>query len=469
MCFCRVCYCTPVLVLLDLCLCITMSKRHDVKTARGTRDFSPEQMHMRRNIFDIIRQSFENHGGLEIETPVFELTDLLVDHYAEEQKLIYDLADQGGEQLSLRYDLTVPFARYMAEIGQRNLRKYQIGRVYRRDSPDAVSRFREFYQADFDIAGSYRPMSTDAEILGLLCEVMVKFDIGPFIVRVNDRRVLNAILEHCGCPEAQHHTVCSSIDKLDKVTWQDVRAELIRDKNIAVECVDAIHTFVDTHDTKAALLDLIEPIMDDKNVIRELRTLFEYLKAMDVLQYVTLDLSLARGLSYYTGLIFECVVPNSRIGSVAAGGRYDNLISTFTSKEVPCVGLSIGVERIFAHKQQRAKLVPVIQMETVDCFIANIGGDPDVLAYQFQIAQALWRAGVSCEINQSNNCKLKPQLMQVLKRSIPFMIVIGLDEFSSQTMQLKDVRSESSSVVHLKNVVLDLTEKIEISNDRSRL
>jgi histidyl-tRNA synthetase len=199
-----------------------------LKCAKGSRDLGPKESSIRRGAINKIVEVFERHGGVELDTPVFELKELLVGKYGAESKLIYDLADQGGEQLSLRYDLTVPFSRYMAANAVKKMKRYQVGKVYRRDNPVMTKgRFREFYQCDFDIAGEYDPMLPEAEVLKIVCEVLASFSLGQFVVRVNSRALLEAMTRNAGIPPEQFKTTCSTLDKLDKLPWQDVRKELV--------------------------------------------------------------------------------------------------------------------------------------------------------------------------------------------------------------------------------------------------
>jgi len=220
-------------------------ERRKPKCAKGTRDMTPLQMAIRERAFNIIRTIFKKHGAVEIDTPVFELKETLMGKYGEESKLIYDLEDQGGELLSLRYDLTVPFARYVALNNLPSIKRYHIAKVYRRDQPQMnKGRFREFYQCDFDIAGSYGLMLPDAEVLKVLVEILTQLDIGNFVVKINHRKFLDAMVELCGCEKRKFKAICSSVDKLDKEPWEKVREELITMKGLTPEMTDKLEKFV---------------------------------------------------------------------------------------------------------------------------------------------------------------------------------------------------------------------------------
>lgn len=286
--------------------------RRRPKIAKGTRDFTPDQMRIREQAFGVIRQVFKRHGGVEIDTPVFELKEVLMGKYGEDSKLIYDLADQGGELLSLRYDLTVPFARFLAMNTVGNIKRYHIAKVYRRDQPVlSRGRYREFYQCDFDIAGVYAPMTADAEVITVLTEILSTLPVGDFVVKLNHRQILDAVFELCGVPAEKFRPICSAVDKLDKATWEEVQREMVEEKGLAPEVAAKIGTYVLKKGDPMALLQALreQQVFGDhagaNHALAELALLFTYLEAMGSLQYVSFDLSLARGLDYYTGVIYE--------------------------------------------------------------------------------------------------------------------------------------------------------------------
>ena len=211
----------------------------------GTRDFTPQQMRIREQVLTSIRRVFKRHGAVEIDTPVFELRDILMGKYGEDTKLIYDLADQGGELLCMRYDLTVPFARFLAMNSVGNIKRFHIAKVYRRDAPQMKrGRYREFYQCDFDVAGTYPPLVPDAEVLSVACEILRDLKIGNFVFKLNHRGLLDAIFEIAGVPEEKFRPICSAVDKLDKMSWEDVKCEMVEEKGLAAAVADKIGLFV---------------------------------------------------------------------------------------------------------------------------------------------------------------------------------------------------------------------------------
>ena len=386
-----------------------------------------------------------------MDTPVFELRDILAGKYGEEARLIYNLEDQGGELCSLRYDLTVPFARWLAmRTDVKQIKRYQIAKVYRRDQPAiARGRFREFYQCDFDIAGVFDPMVPDAEVLRVVVEAFrgLKMDI---TIKLNHRKILDGLFIVSGVPSDKTRTISSAVDKLDKASWEEVKREMVEEKGLAEDVADRVGQYVRRRGTMSELLDTLtaqEEVMANEDVeegIKDMRLLMMYLDAMDVLDKVSFDLSLARGLDYYTGLIYEVIVdePN-QVGSIAAGGRYDNLVGMYGKQQVPCIGVSFGIDRIFTILDKRQKKSPVLNLQRdADVFIIAAGGkDFDgLLVERMRVARQLWDAGIQAEYT----AKAKPKLQSQFNASkdIPIIVILGQDELEAGQVRLKEARTE---------------------------
>jgi histidyl-tRNA synthetase len=404
-------------------------------------------MVIRDKIFATITDVFKRHGAVTIDTPVFELKEILAGKYGEDSKLIYDLADQGGEICSLRYDLTVPFARWLAMNRDiQNIKRYHIAKVYRRDQPAMTKgRMREFYQCDFDIAGTYDPMLPDAEIVRIVTEVFEGLGWkGRYTVKLNHRKILDGIFEVCGVPTDKIRTISSAVDKLDKLPWAEVRKEMTEEKGLAEEVADKIGEYVVQKGQKDLLTKLqADPTLAANPLMRagleEMVLLFNYLEAFDSLANVSFDLSLARGLDYYTGVIFEIVTegstplaatstataappkqskksshskpgadfdedrssdPSVGVGSIAAGGRYDNLVGMFSGKtQIPCVGISFGVDRIFSITKARMAAesgAARVRNNEVDVYVMAFGGKgfAGLLKERMAVCAQLWDAGI---------------------------------------------------------------------------
>jgi histidyl-tRNA synthetase len=439
------------------------------KIAKGTRDYLPDQMMIRQQAFSIIRRVFESHGAVEIDTPVFELKDTLTGKYGEDSKLIYDLANQGGEILALRYDLTVPFARFLALNSVGNIKRFHIGKVYRRDQPVlSKGRYREFYQCDFDIAGTYGRMVPDSECLCVACDILDALPIGDFAIKLNHRCLLDAILDICGVPADKFRTICSAVDKLDKEPWEEVKREMVEDKGLKPDVADQIGTFVLQ---KGEPWEMYNSLMDGKKfgthkgaleAMEDLRILFEYLDAMGKLSFMSFDLSLARGLDYYTGVIYEaiCLSGTAQVGSIGGGGRYDNLVSMFqeAGKITPCVGVSVGIERVFTLMEKRLEEEQgSIKQPNVKVLVASAGDG--MLPEKMRVTRLLWDSNMSAEFSHQENPKLKYEITNALDREIPFMVIVGEEELKENKVQVKDLKARTEDLVSLDDLVKTLRSK----------
>uniref|UniRef100_A0AC11DE18 Histidyl-tRNA synthetase 1 n=1 Tax=Ovis aries TaxID=9940 RepID=A0AC11DE18_SHEEP len=401
--------------------------------------------------------------------------ETLTGKYGEDSKLIYDLKDQGGELLSLRYDLTVPFARYLAMNKLTNIKRYHIAKVYRRDNPAMTrGRYREFYQCDFDIAGQFDPMLPDAECLKIMCEILSSLQIGDFLVKVNDRRILDGMFAICGVPDSKFRTICSSVDKLDKVSWEEVKNEMVGEKGLAPEVADRIGDYVQQHGG----VSLVEQLLQDPKLsqnkqalegLGDLKLLFEYLTLFGIADKISFDLSLARGLDYYTGVIYEAVLlqPPARageeplgVGSVAAGGRYDGLVGMFDPKgrKVPCVGLSIGVERIFSIVEQRLEALEE-KVRTTETQVLVASAQKKLLEERLKLVSELWDAGIKAELLYKKNPKLLNQLQYCEETGIPLVAIIGEQELKDGVIKLRSVASREEVDVRREDLVEEIKRR----------
>ncbi|KAF8052198.1 hypothetical protein N665_1588s0010 [Sinapis alba] len=417
------------------------------KLPKGTRDFAKEQMIVREKAFSIIQNVFKKHGATALDTPVFELRETLMGKYGEDSKLIYDIADQGGELCSLRYDLTVPFARYVAMNGIVTFKRYQIAKVYRRDNP-SKGRYREFYQCDFDIAGLSEPMGPDFEVVKILTELLDKLEIGDYVVKLNHRKLLDGMLEICGVPAEKFRTICSSIDKLDKQTFEQVKKEMVEEKGLSSEIADRIGSFVKE---KGAPMELLTKLRQEgseflannssKEALDELSIMFEALERSKCSHRIVFDLSLARGLDYYTGVIFEAVCKGAEVGSIAAGGRYDNLIGMFGSKQVPAVGMSLGIERVFNIMEEQQK--QVVRATETQVLVSVM--EDNKLGEAAELASMLWEADINAEYLVTK--RQTKHFDRAKSSGIPWMVVVGKNELSEGVVTLKKVVEGSKEEV----------------------
>ncbi|KAL7917110.1 histidyl-tRNA synthetase [Trichoderma austrokoningii] len=427
-----------------------------LKTPKGTRDWVGQDLLLRDHILQKIQEVLKRHGGIPLDTPVFEIRDVLSEKYGEDSRLIYNLEDQGGEICSLRYDLTVPFARWLAMHNVKAIRRYQIAKVYRRDQPAvARGRYREFYQCDFDIAGLYDPMIPDAEILRIICEVFDAFQL-DITIKLNHRRILDGMFAVAGVPPDKLRPVSSAVDKLDKLPWVEVKKEMVEAKGLSEEVADEIGKYVLQ---SGPIPEIIEALRSDQKLsanesiragLNDMDLLLSYLEAMGAVDKVCFDLSLARGLDYYSGLIYEAIAsttgPN-QVGSVAAGGRYDGLVGIFGKQPIPCVGISFGVDRIYTLLDaQRKKGDSVLDHDT-DVYIMAFGGKEfdGFLLERMRVARELWDAGIQAEFS----AKVKPRQQQQFNASKNAMlaIILGQDEIENGQVRLKNALATSSEKV----------------------
>ena len=442
-----------------------------VKVVKGARDFLPFQMAIRDKAFKIITDVFKKHGAVEIDTPVFELKETLMGKYGEDSKLIYDLNDQGGELLSLRYDLTVPFARFMAVHNLPSIKRYHIGKVYRRDNPQmARGRYREFYQCDFDIAGpNYGRMIPEADVIKVVVEILTQLPVGGFNVKLNHRLLLDALVNISGIKDDLYKTVCSSVDKLDKEDWATVKKELI-EKGITEEQSEKLWSFVQLKDKPKALLEKLNTNNEllsnqkGKTALEEMGILFDYLEIMGTDKYCTFDLSLARGLDYYTGLIYETVLTDTdKVGSISGGGRYDNLVGMFSGKQIPAVGVSIGIERIFNILEEKYKDSSDIRSVETEVFVAAIG--KNLTKERFKVLNELWDNGIKAEILYNENPRMDKQMDYVVNNRIPFIIFIGENELKENKLKIKCMANSTEILIERGKLIEEiktLKEKPEL-------
>uniref|UniRef100_A0A8V0YFM8 histidine--tRNA ligase n=1 Tax=Gallus gallus TaxID=9031 RepID=A0A8V0YFM8_CHICK len=412
-----------------------------LKTPKGTRDHHPAQMALRERLFGTVVACFKRHGAAAIDTPVLELRETLMEKYGDNSKLIYELQDQGGELLALRYDLTVPFARYLAMNKITNIKRYHIAKVYRRDNPAMTrGRYREFYQC------------------------------------VNDRRILNGMFAICGIPESKLVTMCSTLDKLDKMPWEEVRNEMVAEKGLSPEAADRVGEYVQLHGG----MDLIEQLLQDPKLsqnklanegLGDMKLLFEYLTLFGITGKISFDLSLARGLDYYTGVIIEAVLLQQEndhgeesvsVGSVAGGGRYDGLVATFDPKgrKVPCVGISIGIERIFSILEQRMKASGE-KVRTTETQVMVATPQKHLLSARLKLISELWDAGIKAEMMYRKDPKLLKQLQYCEDMGIPLVAIIGEQELRDGVVKLRDAATREEVDIPREELAAEIRRRLE--------
>lgn len=438
---------------------------------KGTRDFGQEEMAARNYIFDTIRSVYRTYGYVQIETPAMENLSTLLGKYGDEgDKLLFRILNSGdtfsgvdfesyrggdgnvnSNKLSmkvcekgLRYDLTVPFARYVVQHQNEiafPFRRFQIQPVWRADRPQK-GRYREFYQCDADVIGSKSQLN-ELELVQIVDRVFTKFGINVAI-KINNRKVLTGLAEISGFPD-KVTDITVAIDKLDKIGLDAVKEEMLG-RGLSAQAIDVIEPVLNLQGTTAEKIETMRGLMQGNSAsgivsgtgllgLDELAELFGYIDAAGISQKVEMDLSLARGLNYYTGAIFEVKALDYAIGSICGGGRYDNLTGIFGLPGMSGVGISFGADRIYD------------VLKGLDKFPGNIAGsatllfanmDASVIGYLVPVVKRLREAGVSCEL-YPDQTKLKKQFDYADKKGIPFISINGGDEAASRSLNLKNL------------------------------
>ncbi len=441
---------------------------------KGTRDFSPSEMTRRNYIFDTIKSVFRLYGFQPIETPAMENLSTLMGKYGEEgDKLLFKVLNSGDfavglsddellgrnslrltnkiSEKGLRYDLTVPFARFVVQY--RNdisfpFKRYQIQPVWRADRPQK-GRYREFYQCDVDIVGS-DSLLNEAELVQIVDEVFARLKINV-LVKVNNRKILAGIAETIGAKDRMVD-ITVAIDKLDKIGLENVNAEL-REKGISQEAVDKLQPILHLSGTTDEKLDqLTKAIFGSETGLKgiaEMRKLFGYIGTFNLNTEVELDLTLARGLNYYTGAIFEVKAKEVAIGSICGGGRYDDLTGIFGMPGVSGVGISFGADRIYDVMGQ-LDLFPQETIDSTKILFVNFGEKEE--AYCLPLVAKLRKSGVNAEIFP-DQAKMQKQMKWADQKKIPFVALVGEQEMDQMKINLKNMLTGDQQLVGIEELI----------------
>ncbi|MGB0840171.1 MAG: histidine--tRNA ligase [Chitinophagales bacterium] len=443
---------------------------------RGTRDFGAEQVKKRQYIINIIRSNFEQFGYQPLETPVMEKLTTLLGKYGDEgDKLLYKVVNSGDflrkaspeilasgdyrkllpkiSEKGLRYDLTIPFARYVV-MNRGTLtfpyKRYQIQPVWRADKPQK-GRYREFYQCDADVVGT-RSLLNEAEFTQIYDRVFQELGI-DVVIKLNNRKILAGIADVIGMKD-KFIDMTIAIDKLDKIGLEGVKKELAS-KGIEGEAVEQLKTFLDFEGSNEETVDFLESQLATSEVgrkgVEELRTLFGYLSKVTISNKIALDLTLARGLNYYTGTIYEVAANGVKIGSIGGGGRYDDLTSTFGMKDVSGVGISFGLDRIY-DVMNELDLFAAIDSSTTKLLFINFGGESEMAAFEY--LQAFRTKNIAAELYPDSS-KMKKQMKYANAKKIAYVAFVGEEERTMGKVKLKNMDTG-------EQVVYDLAAAIEL-------
>ncbi len=387
------------------------------QTLKGFRDFLPPVMAIRNQVISTFRQVFESYGFSELQTPTLEYADVLLGKYGEEaEKLMYLFKDRGNRDVGLKYDLTVPLARVMAQYPDipKPFKRYQIQPVFRADNTQK-GRYREIYQCDFDIVGTESPIA-DAEIPAIISDCLTNLKFSDFTIRINSRQILFDIIIKANIPSNLSLTVLQSVDKLDKKSTDEVSEELMQKGLSKIQVLD--------------LFSYLKSAEPDTN-------LSEIIKLSEALgtKHLKFDPTLVRGLDYYTGAIYETVVKEPKIGSVSGGGRYDHLIENLGGPNLPAVGSTIGLDRIVdvitelkLHSENTNSTKALVTIFS-----------PNLVSQSLNLSVNLRSLGINVELFPDPNIKLDKQLKYASQKNTPYVVIVGPEEIAKHAVILKNM------------------------------
>ena len=414
----------------------------------------PEEMRKFEYVVKVIKGVFKRYGFDPVETPAFENWELLKTKCGEEvERQIYKFEDKGGRELGLRFDLTVPLARIIANNPSlpKPFKRYQISRVWRYERPEAERRFREFWQADIDIVGSDKT-ACEAEVLAAATDCLKKLGFNNFQIRLNNRKVLEGFAETIGIPKAKRNEVFRIIDKIGKIDLKDAKKEF-RKELLGVDerekKIENLLNFVEIKGKKGVLekkdvKDALKKTIGEAG-LTELQRIIDRAEDFGVSEYIMVDLSLARGLDYYTGSIFEISVKGFEdVGSVVGGGRYDNLIDLYGGRPTPAVGISLGIDRIV--KLMERKDMFDLPKTNTKVFLAPV--NEEMIRTSIKIAQILRKGGVSTEVEIMGR-KLLDQLKYADKKGIKFAVIVGESEVKDGYVVVRNMKTEKQERVRI--------------------
>jgi histidyl-tRNA synthetase len=447
------------------------------RPARGMRDFLPDDVRRRDYVIAIVESVYRRYGFEPLETPALENIETLTGKYGDEgAKLIFKVLRRGEHEssgetdLALRYDLTVPLARVVAEHRgklPRFFKRYQIQPVWRADRP-ARGRFREFYQCDLDAIGSTSPV-VESELCAAVSDVLRTLGFTDFVVRLNHRGLLSGLLETFGVPAALQDQALIAVDKLDKIGREGVAAELAS-RGVSPDAsqrllnvfapLDAVDATVAPAQSNASLLSRLREQLAGHTIgaaaVDNLSRIVELCEATSARDHVVVAPGLARGLSYYTGAIMEINVPDLA-GSLGGGGRYDGLIGVFCGENIPACGFSLGLERILVVMTERNMFPQSVESASADVMVTLF--DQDSMADSLRLAAKLRTAGLRVDVYPEPD-KLGKQFKHASTRGIHFVTVVGGDERAAGTVTVKDLKSGEQTVVPRRNLAEWLTTSL---------
>jgi histidyl-tRNA synthetase len=419
------------------------------QTLKGFRDFLPTQMVIREKVVKTLKEVFEEFGFEQLQTPTLEYADVLMGKYGEEaDKLLYTFDDRGGRKVGLNYDLTVPLARVLSQYSELPMpfKRYQIQPSYRAENPQK-GRYRQFTQCDIDTIGSSSPLS-DAEIIAVIYFALKRLGFNDFEIKLNSRNVSYGIMKNCGIAQDKWNTTLQTVDKLDKKSIEELDLELeekemgskLFSSSINTEIAKVSKNWTDNQDT------------GDKYLNQVYKTVIQLGVNTNNIQF---NPSTVRGLDYYTGPVFETFVKDANIGSVASGGRYDQLIEQLGGPQLPAVGTTLGLDRI-CDAMEETNQSQSNQLSTTRVLVSIFS--PELKEKSVELSSRLRSNNINTELYLDENAKIEKQLKYADSKQIPFVAIIGPDEAKNNTVTLKNMQTREQKVLPLQDLPNELTQ-----------
>jgi histidyl-tRNA synthetase len=419
---------------------------------KGFRDYGPGEQAARQNMFAKIQNVFERFGFLPLSTPVLEYKDILLGKYGEDEKLIYSFKDNGERNVAMRYDLTVPLARYIAQ--NKNtltlpFKRYQIAPVWRADNPQK-GRLREFYQCDIDVVGGPSPTS-DAEVIVCLAKAIEAVGITNYQIRFNDRKIfdlLSSLFLETGTTEKESPEIMRALDKVNKVGKMGA-IKILEEKNLSEAAIKQAQMLMDLGEGEQALANIEQNLSKDSWVVETLRTLLQLVIEQRIKpETIVFDPLIMRGLDYYTGVVFEIILPDKPdFGSICGGGRYDSLVDQFSETSIPAIGGSIGIDRLFDAMSEQGLLG---ETDLIKALVINL--DEQLMADYVGLVTQLREAGINSEMYYQP-VKLDKQFKYAEAKGIEYAVIMGADEKVKGVVQLKNLRTREQKEVALNELL----------------
>ena len=440
-----------------------MNNKVEPKTLSGFMELMPQDQILFNKIKNTIEEVYASYGFYPLDTPIVESADvLLAKAGGETEKQIYRF-NKGDNDLALRFDLTVPLAKYVASRYNElsfPFKRYQIGKVYRGERPQK-GRFREFYQCDIDVIGDENlSILYDSEVLSIIYTLFKKLDFGPFVIRINNRKILSGFFENLNLSD-KITDILRIIDKLEKIGNENVKEEL-KELGIDNKSIDKILDFITISGNTEEKLKKLKNLNIENDIfnngLEELNIVIKNLKDLNINEeYYEIDLTIARGLDYYTGTVYETKLkeyPN--IGSVCSGGRYDDLASYYTDKKLPGVGISIGLTRLF-YQLKEANIIKKMNSSVSDLVVLPMTNN---LEYVYKFSNELRKNNIKIDI-----CYIEKKFKQLMKyadkQKTPYVLIIGDDEIEKQIAILKDMQTGEQFEININSIISDYNKIVE--------